>query len=86
MEEANDHGALYKDLCAITNRPPKMDSFKEAHRYAMTFVQKHFPEIYTQQQDMISAVTRHIEDYQGEPVVQRLSPPVHTTLKLLQSG
>lgn len=86
IEEANDHGALYKDLCTITNYPLKMDNFKQVNRYAMTFVQKHFPEVYTQQQDMISAVTQHIEYYKPDPFVERLSPPVHTTLKLLQSA
>ena len=84
INEAGDDGALYKDLCAITNHPLKMDNFKQVNRYAMTFVQKHFPDIYRQQQDMISAVTQHIEDYKPDQLAQRLSPPVHTTLKLLQ--
>ena len=86
MNEANDHGALYQDLCAITDHPLKMDNFKQVNRYAMAFVQKHFPEIYTQHQDMIEAVTQHIEDYKPDPLVQRLTPPLHTTLRLLQSA
>ncbi len=86
MNEANDFGALYTDLCAIAHRPLTMDHFKQVNRYAMTFVQKHFPEIYTQQQDVISAVTRHIEDYKPDLPVQRPILPVHTTRRLLQSA
>lgn len=86
MDEANDHGSLYKDLCAITSHPLEMENFKEVNRYAMTFAQMHFPETYMQQQDMISAVTWHIEEYKPTSPVQRLSPPIHTTLKLLQSA
>lgn len=86
MNEADDHGALYKELCAITSPPLTMDHFKRANRFALAFVQKHFPEIYAQQQDMISAVTRHIENCKPDPLVQQLCPPVHTTLKLLQSA
>lgn len=63
-----------------------MDNFEQVHRYAMAFVKRHFPEIYTEQQDMIEAVTRHIEGYKADPLVQGLAPPVNTTLNLLQSA
>ncbi|KAK4692243.1 hypothetical protein P7C71_g4921, partial [Lecanoromycetidae sp. Uapishka_2] len=83
MNEANDRGALYEDLRAMNNHPLNMDRFKQVHRYAMVFVQKHFPEIYTQQQNMIDSVTRHIEGYQVEPLIPRLNPCAHSTLGLL---
>ena len=60
MNEANDGGELYEDLCAINNHPLEMENFKQVHRFAMAFAQIQYPEIYVQQQDMIEAVTRHI--------------------------
>ena len=59
--EVDDQGALYEDLRVINNHPLKMDNFKQAHRYALSFVQKQFSEVYAQQQNMVEAVTRHIE-------------------------
>jgi hypothetical protein len=81
-KEAHDNGTLYENLRAINNHPLTRENFTHAHRYAMDFVQKHFPEDYSRLQRMIHAVTRHIEGYESEPLGQRLSPWDHTSLNL----
>jgi len=83
---ANDNGRLYEDLHAINTHPLTRENFMLVHRYAMDFVQKHFPKDYAQQNRMILAVTQHIEGRKPDSLVGRLVQWKHTVLNLPQSA
>jgi len=84
--EANDNGRLYEDLREINTHPLTRENFTLVHRYAMDFVQKHFPEDYARQHRMIYAVTQHIEGHKPDSLVGRLARWKHTSLNLPQSA
>ena len=82
ITEANDNGVLYEDLRAINSNPPTAKNFVSVHRYAMKFLQEHFPEDYTDHIRLIRVVTEHIEDRKPGPLLSPLSPARSSSLAL----
>lgn len=60
--EADDGGALLDNLHTMFVSPLTVLTLQYAHRYAMSFAQKHFPEECDRQRALLIAVTRHIMD------------------------